>query len=114
MRHFTSRLSSLLLALLLLAAHASFAGGAFIGKTLTRIPGGDNFGTRALVQPDGKVIVVGAARLGTMQFQVTRYNGDGTLDTGFAAQGTILEPLGSGDAEAWAVALQADGKIVVA
>ena len=103
-----------LLALVLAASQAAHAGGALIGKTLTRIPGGDNYATRALVQPDGKVIVVGAVRFGTMQFQITRYNADGTLDSGFATNGTILEPLGSGDAEAWAVALQSDGKIVTA
>src|SRR4051794_31869577 len=84
--------------LTILAVPFAFAaGGTLIGKTFTRVPGGDNFLTRALVQPDGKIVVVGAARFGTMQYEITRYNADGTLDSGFATNGTILEPLGPGD-----------------
>src|SRR5512140_3340020 len=95
-----------LLALLLLAGQAALAaGGDLVGKTLTRIPGGDNYALRALVQPDGKIVVVGAAHFGSFQYQITRYNLDGTLDATFATNGTILEPLGPGDGEAWAVAL---------
>src|SRR6478672_11722573 len=112
-----SPLSLVLLIALVFVLHvasAFAAPGDLIGKTLTRIPGGDNYLTRALVQADGKVIVVGASRFGTMQYQITRYNADGSLDAGFATNGTILEPLGPGNGEAWAVALQPDGKILVA
>jgi uncharacterized delta-60 repeat protein len=94
------------------AAHA--AGGTLVGKTLTRVPGGNNFANRAIVQPDGKILIAGGARFGTLQYQITRYNADGTLDTGFANGGTILEPLGPGNGQAFAILLQPDGKIVVA
>ncbi|HET9579460.1 MAG TPA: hypothetical protein VFP44_16635 [Usitatibacter sp.] len=104
-----------LMALLFLAASSAFAaGGVLLGKTLTRIPGGDNFANRAVVQPDGKVVIAGAAHFGSRQYQITRYNADGSLDAPFGISGTILEPLGAGDGAAWAIALQPDGKIVVA
>ena len=105
----------LLFASLLFASGAAqAAGGTLIGKTLTRVPGGNNFANRAVVQPDGKIIIAGGARFGTMQYQITRYNTDGTIDTTFANAGTVLEPLGPGNGQAFAVALQADGKVVVA
>jgi len=94
------------------AAHA--AAGTLIGKTLTRVPGGNNFANRAVVQPDGKILIAGGARFGTMQYQITRYNTNGTIDTTFANGGTVLEPLGPGNGQAFAIALQADGKVVVA
>jgi uncharacterized delta-60 repeat protein/uncharacterized repeat protein (TIGR01451 family) len=104
-------LFGLLFALSLAAAAQS---GTFIDKRLLAIPGGNNVSTRAVVQPDGKILVVGHARNGTMQMALTRYNADGSLDTSFGTGGTMLEWLGPGDAETWAVALQSDGKIVVA
>ena len=42
-----------------------------------------------------------------------RYNTDGTLDTSFDSDGKVITAIGSGD-DALAVAIQSDGKIVVA
>jgi len=53
------------------------------------------------VQPDGKIVAVGAG--------IIRYNPDGSLDTSFAGDGKQTTDFGTS-----AVALQADGKIVVA
>ena len=65
------------------------------------------------VQPDGKTVVVGSSS--TQDFAVARFNIDGTLDTTFGSNhtGTALTP-GSGPSDATAVAIQSDGKIVVA
>jgi uncharacterized delta-60 repeat protein len=69
------------------------------------------------IQPDGKIVSVGRARVtNRYYFAVARQNADGTLDSNFGANGTLITKIGAGDtdSEARAVALQADGKIVVA
>jgi len=67
------------------------------------------------VQPDGKIIVVGYGDNGTgNNVLLLRYNVDGTLDSSFATGGADLYESGSHSAgEAYAVALQPDGKILV-
>jgi uncharacterized delta-60 repeat protein len=97
----------------LAASHAAVAVN-LVSTTLTPIPGGDNWSARALVQADGKIVVVGTARHGYRKFALTRYHPDGSLDTGFGNGGTHLQAIDGRDAEAWAAVLQADGKIVVA
>ncbi len=47
-------------------------------------------------------------------FGSVRYMSDGSLDTTFGNGGKVLTPIGDGNAEANAIALQTDGKIVVA
>jgi uncharacterized delta-60 repeat protein len=50
-----------------------------------------------VVQPDGKTVVAGQINLttgtATLQLAVTRYNGDGSLDTTFANNGTAITVL---------------------
>ena len=43
-----------------------------------------------------------------------RYNTDGTLDTSFDSDGKVTTAIGSGNDDACSVAIQSDGKIVVA
>ena len=51
----------------------------------------------------------------TKDFALARYNPDGSLDDSFGTGGRVLTDFGSSaDDEARAVALQSDGKIVVA
>lgn len=67
-------------------------------------------------QPDGKFVVAGHQRLGVTglwRFLVARYNSDGTLDTGFGTNGVFSDTLTYGSQQSYALALQADGKIVV-
>lgn len=67
------------------------------------------------IQADGKVVVAGTASTGfNIDFALARYNVDGSLDTAFGAGGKVITPIGAGDDTARAVAIQADGKIVVA
>lgn len=66
---------------------------------------------------DYKIVVVGYSDvLGTTAFAVARYNSDGTLDTSFGLNqsGVSVIPIGIRYDVAYAVALQADNKIVVA
>ena len=62
------------------------------------------------LQSDRKVIVVGTAG---QNFLVTRYNANGSLDTGFGKNGVATTDFGSDDV-AHAVTLTVDGRIVVA
>ncbi len=67
------------------------------------------------VQNDGKIVVVGGSWPGLPgHFAMARYNADGSLDTTFNGTGKVVTIVSNtGDAAA-AVALQSNGKIVVA
>ncbi|HEX8370634.1 MAG TPA: FG-GAP-like repeat-containing protein [Pyrinomonadaceae bacterium] len=69
-----------------------------------------------VVQPDGKILVAGGANdtNSGFSFTVVRFNTDGSLDSGFANGGVFRFEFGSGSDEAQGIALQPDGKIVVA
>ena len=71
-----------------------------------------------VIQPDDKIVAVGEITIdGIDRFWVARYLPDGSLDNNFGAsnQGTFAFFIGpNGDYQAKAVALQSDGKIVVA
>lgn len=62
-------------------------------------------------QPDGKIILAGTRD--NSNIALVRYNPNGTLDTSFDADGIVITSPGS-LSEASAVAVQPDGKIVVA
>jgi uncharacterized delta-60 repeat protein len=64
------------------------------------------------VQPDGKIVVVGWSYSDAVRpaFAVARYNANGSLDPGFGSGGKVRTEFGF----AYAVAIQGDGKIVVA
>jgi uncharacterized delta-60 repeat protein len=64
------------------------------------------------VQPDGKIVSAGYS--GT-HFAVARYNANGSLDTSFGSRGVATTAItAKGNDAIFALALQADGKIVVA
>ena len=73
----------------------------------------DDRARAVVVQPDGKIVVAGAIDAGAF-FAVVRFNADGTPDTTFGG-GDAEVALGYGGVDAvQAVALQTDGKIVLA
>ena len=112
--------AALLSALLVLGAGAaqavpgnldpSFGSG---GVAATRI--GSSASAQALaLQPDGKIVEAGWSVDGTDGvFALARYAPDGTLDRSFGSNGTTTTAWGT-HAQGEAVALQPDGKIVVA
>jgi uncharacterized delta-60 repeat protein len=63
------------------------------------------------VQPDGKIIVVGTS--GGSAFAATRFNSDGSLDTGFGNSGMLTTNISS-PTVANSVLAQLDGKIILA
>jgi uncharacterized delta-60 repeat protein len=69
-----------------------------------------------VLQPDGKIVAVGTTDDGLTpsNFDVVRYNSNGTLDNSFGLLGKVSTLMGTGFAKATFVALQPDGKIVVA
>ena len=76
--------------------------------------GGTNDGAEALaVQPDGKIVVAGFGGA-DRAILVTRLRANGADDLGFGSFGTSRVDFGLGPEEARALALQPDGKIVVA
>lgn len=93
----------------------------FAGTGTARLGFGcsDDVARGLAVQSDGKHVVVGSSRVIVNGFPtdavtLLRYHTDETLDASFGAGGTVVTEIASGDAAAHAVAIQADGKIVVA
>ncbi|MCP9496217.1 MAG: hypothetical protein MSG64_17370 [Pyrinomonadaceae bacterium MAG19_C2-C3] len=93
------------------ALDATFGVNGSIAQTL----GGSDEARAVAVQPDSKIVVAGYAA-GGLTSVLTRYNTDGTLDTSFGINGQVIENGNEffGGAAANAVAIQPDGKIVVA
>lgn len=85
------------------------------GRVITNFLGSSDSVRDMLVQPDGKIVVVGIAfdPVSNEKWALARYNSNGSLDAGFGSQGKVAMPIGEGSREANAVALQPDGKIVV-
>jgi uncharacterized delta-60 repeat protein len=85
------------------------------GKVTTDFGGGNAEARGVGVQSDGKIVVAGFASIGsTEKFALIRYNPDGTLDTNFGGTGKVLTLVHTSGSNATSIALQSDGKIVVA
>ncbi|MBP6290306.1 MAG: InlB B-repeat-containing protein [Spirochaetes bacterium] len=84
------------------------------GKVITPVGSSDDFGRAMALQNDGKILVAGHSLGSNYDFAVVRYNPDGMLDTGFGSGGKVITPVGSSDDFGRAMALQNDGKILVA
>src|SRR5215831_1059121 len=86
------------------------------GKTQTDFPGLAAVASSVVVQSDGKIVVAGGAfPLFTFlgNFEVVRYNSNGSLDTSFGDRGIVTTNFPQGS-YAFDVALQPDGKIIAA
>ncbi|WP_294819573.1 T9SS type A sorting domain-containing protein [uncultured Flavobacterium sp.] len=92
----------------------NFGTGGMILCNSTPVEGGNTL----LVQPDGKIVVLGLqwtqapGNTWTTQFVVERYNADGNADITFAAEGRVVTAFGNAHDVPRAIALQNDGKIV--
>ncbi|MBS0314262.1 MAG: hypothetical protein JSS05_08750 [Proteobacteria bacterium] len=123
MRNIFSGISTILAVCTLLAAAPTSAApgdlditfGAGSGKVITTIGTSQDRGRAIALQPDGKIVVAGYCVNGiNYEFCLARYQFNGALDTDFGSGGTVISPFDSSDGLAWAIALQPDGKIVVA
>src|SRR5688572_15796468 len=67
------------------------------------------------LQTDGKLVAVGSVSNGTdLDFAIIRFNTDGTIDNEFGTGGEVRTDFNNFKDQAGAVAVQTDGKIVVA
>jgi len=86
------------------------------GGTVTTSFAGGGFASAVAIQGDGKIVVAGSAAGGSGQgeFAVARYGTDGSLDVAFDGDGMVTTPIAGGGDEATSVAIQPNGRIVVA
>jgi uncharacterized delta-60 repeat protein len=85
------------------------------GKLTTAIGTGADVIAGVVLQSDGKIVVAGSSFNGANDdFALARYNTDGTLDSTFDGDGKLTTAIGAGADVLKSIALQADGKIVVA
>ncbi|QQE91253.1 M10 family metallopeptidase C-terminal domain-containing protein [Azotobacter chroococcum] len=91
----------------------SFGSG---GEATADIDGNDDLGNSLLVQPDGKILVAGRSYNPDYdtEFSVARLNANGSLDASFGSDGKASFALGKGYAQVNSLALQPDGKILLA
>ena len=91
---------------------ASFGSG---GQVTTDIAGGvqTERARAAAIQSDGKIVVVGEGTMasGEVGVALARYNSDGSLDASFSGDGMTL---GDVRGRAFAIAVQSDGRILIA
>jgi uncharacterized delta-60 repeat protein len=87
----------------------SFSGDGIVRTNFTP---GDDVAWDVAIQPDGKIVAVGAAGFGQQGFQLARYRRDGTLDATFGDAGKVVTRYHGANARA--VALQPNGRILVA
>lgn len=90
--------------------------GTFGNRVFTAFGANRSEANSTAVQADGKIVVAGYSynSNSNQDFALTRYNADGTLDSTFGTNGKVTTAFGSDLDIATAVAIQADGKIVVA
>lgn len=72
---------------------------------------GSYYGAQALIISDGKILVAGG---GASRVVLARYTSEGILDPTFGTNGTVTTTAGIENSSAYAIAIQPDGKIVLA
>ncbi len=97
---------------------STFGSGGIVTATFGAST--NDVGTQAILTSDDKIIVAGYSMTGlppvagNADMALARFNSDGSLDTSFGANGKVTASIGTGDDAASGVALQSDGKIVIA
>lgn len=87
------------------------------GKVTTDFSTSYDYGYAVAIQSDGKIIMAGCTYPdgSSVVFALARYNTDGTLDNAFGVDGKVTTAFGTSNADQGnSVAIQPDGKIVVA
>ena len=85
------------------------------GIAMTTINGWGALARAMVRQPDGKIVLAGSyIGPNPRDFAVVRFNSDGSLDSSFGSGGKVTTPIGNSSDEAYGIALQPSGKLVVA
>ena len=106
--------------LLLLGATFTFAAPGDLdtgfgsgGKVNTPFGSSTDSASAVAIQSDGKIVVAGSSFNGAnFDFALARYNTDGSLDASFGTNGKVTTDFSNRDDNAYAVAVQSNGKIV--
>ncbi len=87
------------------------------GSTVTSVATLYDSAVDMVIQDDGKYLVLTSANTAPtgqdIDYALTRYNADGSLDTSFGTDGTVITAVNANNESPQAMALQADGKILV-
>ncbi len=85
------------------------------GKVKTEIQNSEDFESSVVIQPDGKIILVGYSSVmgGNYNLSMVRYNTDGTIDNSFGTSGKVITDLGTSYGYSNSAVLQSDGRIDV-
>jgi uncharacterized delta-60 repeat protein len=85
------------------------------GKVTTPIAAGENFASAVTIDAQGRIIAAGRSATGVnYDFALARYNPNGSLDTSFNGTGKVTRDLFGADDVAAEVAIDPQGRIVVA
>lgn len=85
------------------------------GKVTTDFAGGFNRAQSVAIQEDGNIVVAGVMSVAGSEitdFGLVRYNPDGVLDSSFGKEGKVTTDFGKNENIAYALVIQADGKIL--
>lgn len=93
-----------------LSLDTTFSGD---GKARTDLGGNDTH-SGSVLQPDGKIVLVGTHQASVAQVGMIRYLADGTLDTSLDGDGIVTTITGVSASAMHAAAIQSDGKILMA
>lgn len=83
------------------------------GRVTLDLGGTDDYALGAVLQPDGRIVVAGASDVnGDYDMAIARFNADGSLDTTFGTNGSVLvDSDGRHDQANW-LTRQPDGKLI--
>ncbi len=81
------------------------------GVVRTEISDENDVAESVVIQPDGKLVVVGWTNYSDIV--LVKYNSDGSLDNSFGSGGIVITDINSNTDQGKSVALQTDGKIIV-
>jgi len=87
------------------------------GKVITVIANVREVAFGLLILPNGNILISGSIDLpstSNRSWAILRYHPDGSLDTTFGNNGIVMTDIGTVDDQAYDIALQSNGKIVVA
>jgi uncharacterized delta-60 repeat protein len=84
------------------------------GRKTVGFAGGSSFASAVAVLPSGKILVGGSVAGADAGFALVRLTDAGAVDPSFGTEGRVTTLFGAGDAEATAMAVRSDGRIILA
>jgi uncharacterized delta-60 repeat protein len=89
------------------------------GQVISQIGSYNDWCNTIAIQPDGKIVAAGGTGIlppgyFKYDFVLVRYNSDGTIDDSFGENGIVTTHIGSSSSIAYSMAIQQNGKIVLA